>query len=101
SVARTQHRVARTYCQRAAPVASQWIDYTDPRVKTDQHALDCWWEVFNDPALNALIQTAYQQNLTLRVAGARIMEAQALRNIAAGNLFPQSQSAFADYTRNK
>jgi NodT family efflux transporter outer membrane factor (OMF) lipoprotein len=35
------------------------------------------------------------------VAGARILEAQAQRNIAAGNLFPQSQSAFADYTRVK
>ena len=41
------------------------------------------------------------QNLTLRVAGARILEAGPKLGIAVGNLFPQSQSAFADYARVK
>ncbi len=94
-------KVGPNYCPPAAPVASRWIDYADPRVKSDEQPLDAWWTVFNDATLNGLVATAYQQNLTLREAGARILEAQAQRNIAAGNLFPQSQSAFADYTRVK
>ena len=49
--------------------------------------------------LDNLIATAYRQNLTLRVAGLRILEARALRGIAAGELFPQSQQAFGDYSR--
>jgi NodT family efflux transporter outer membrane factor (OMF) lipoprotein len=57
--------------------------------------------VFNDQTLNGLIQTAYQQNLTLREAGARILEARAQLGIARGNLFPQEQFAFGDYSRIK
>ena len=49
-------------------MASQWIDYADPRVKSEEQQLSDWWTVFNDPTLNSLIQTAYQQNLTLRAA---------------------------------
>ena len=57
--------------------------------------------MFNDPTLTSLVQTAYQQNLTLRAAGARILEARALRGIAVGNLFPQEQFAFGEYSRIK
>ena len=85
------------YERPAGPVAEEWIDRADPRVKSTP-AQDCaWWTVFNDPVLNRLIDTAYQQNLDLRTAGARILEARARRNIAAGNLFPQSQTAVAAY----
>src|SRR5690606_31243778 len=48
---------------------------------------------------NGLVETAYRQNPNVRVAGARIQEARAIRNIAAGNLFPQIQTATADYMR--
>jgi outer membrane protein TolC len=85
----------------ATPVASEWIDYDDPRVKSEEQQLSQWWSVFNDPVLDSLIQTAYQQNLTLRTAGARILEARALRGIAAGDLFPQEQYAFGEYSRIK
>jgi NodT family efflux transporter outer membrane factor (OMF) lipoprotein len=70
-------------------------------VKSEEHQLTAWWTVFNDPILDSLIQTAYQQNLTLRAAGARILEARALRGIAVGNLFPQEQFAFGEYSRIK
>jgi NodT family efflux transporter outer membrane factor (OMF) lipoprotein len=53
--------------------------------------------VFNDPQLNGLIATASQQNLTLRIAGTRILQAQAIRGVAAGNMFPQFQQAFGSY----
>jgi outer membrane protein TolC len=94
-------KVGPNYSRPPAPVASEWIDYKDPRVKSDQPDLSEWWRVFNDPALNNLMETAYRQNLTLRVAGSRILAAQAQRGIAVGNLFPQVQQASASYTRNK
>lgn len=94
-------KVGPNYSRPPAPVASEWIDYTNPRVKSEEGELSAWWTVFNDPTLNRLVQTAYQQNLTLREAGARILEARAQLGIAQGNLFPQSQAAFGDYARVK
>lgn len=94
-------KVGPNYSRPAAPVASQWIDYANPRLKGDEEQLTAWWTVFNDVTLNRLMQAAYQQNLTLRVAGARILEARAQLGIARGTLFPQSQGAFADYASVK
>ncbi len=94
-------KVGPDYTRPPAPVACEWIDYQDPRVKSQEQDLSEWWHVFNDPALNSLMDTAYQQNLTLRVAGARILEARAIRGIAVGNLFPQLQQAFGGYSRTK
>jgi NodT family efflux transporter outer membrane factor (OMF) lipoprotein len=94
-------KVGPDYGRPPAPVASAWIDYADPRVRSEEIQLAGWWSVFNDATLNSLIQTAYQQNLSLRVAGARVLEARAQLGIAAGSLFPQSQSAFGDYARIK
>jgi outer membrane protein TolC len=93
-------KVGPKYCPPAAPVAKQWLDAGDPAVKTSPIQDAAWWRTFNDPVLDSLIATAYRQNLTVRVAGLRILEARALRGIAAGNLFPQDQAAIGDYTRN-
>jgi len=80
-----------------AQVAGTWIDFADPRVKSDPSADCAWWTVFNDPVLDHLIDTAYRQNLDLRAAGTRVIEARAQRGIAVGNLFPQQQSASMSY----
>jgi len=50
-----------------------------------------WWQVFNDPALNRLIEVARQDNLSLRIAGLRILESRAQLGIAGSNLYPQLQ----------
>src|SRR5690606_22903007 len=47
-----------------------------------------------------LIAEAYRQNLTVREAGARILEARMLRAIAAGNMFPQQQQVAGGYSVN-
>jgi outer membrane protein TolC len=41
-----------------------------------------WWEQFNDPVLTSLVHEACSQNLTLRQAGLRVLEAPPI--IAAG-----------------
>jgi NodT family efflux transporter outer membrane factor (OMF) lipoprotein len=90
-------KVGPNYQPPPAQVSPSWIDFADPRVKSDP-ATDCaWWAVFQDPVLDGLIDTAHRQNLDLRAAGTRIIEARAQRGIAVGNLFPQQQSAMMSY----
>ena len=94
-------KVGPNYCPPSAPVSSNWIDAADGRVRVDP-AQDCaWWTVFNDATLDGLIESAYRQNLDLRAAGARILESRAQRNIAIGNLFPQTQNAQANYVHGQ
>jgi len=50
--------------------------------------------------LNNLVQSAYQQNLTLREAGFRVLEARARYGLAVGELFPQDQTNFGGFTTN-
>ncbi len=57
-----------------------------------------WWTEFNDPVLDKLIQTAYEQNLSLRTAGLRILESRARRGLVKGNIYPQVQEATGDLT---
>ena len=92
-------KVGPNYCQPNAPVAQHWIDAADLH-PVDGSGIQCrWWTVFNDPKLNELILCAYRQNLTLREAGFRILQSRSLRDIATGNLFPQSQYASGAYSR--
>lgn len=93
--------VGPNYCRPMAPVADGWIDADNPVVKSVPTDYSHWWTVFNDPVLNRLVQTAYEQNLPLRIAGLRILEARAQRGIAAGSLFPQHQKLMAAYSRSK
>ena len=82
-----------------AAVAENWIDSDDASSLPPLPEFPDWWAVFNDPILNDLVQTAYEQNPSLREAGWRVMQARARRAIAAGNLFPQSQQGFGEYER--
>jgi NodT family efflux transporter outer membrane factor (OMF) lipoprotein len=90
-------KVGPNYSRPPAPVATEWIQATDPGVQ-DHHVQD-WWRVFQDPLLEALIVTAYEQNPTLRIAGTRVLQARAGQAIAVGNMFPQTQQAAASYSR--
>jgi len=92
-------KVGPNYHPPAAPVANEWIDWKDPAVDSKQAADPAWWRAFNDPVLDSLVGTAYRENLSLRSAGMRILEARAQRGIAVGELFPQLQDAFGSYTR--
>lgn len=80
-----------------ASVSSSWIDANDKRISSESPRGNDWWNVFNDPAIPALVDTAYRENLDLKTTVTRVLQSQAQRNIAAGNLFPQSQNAIGDY----
>ena len=60
-----------------------------------------WWQQFDDPQLNMLVEKAYSQNLGLRTAALRILESRALLGIAEGNMYPQSQAASGTLLRNR
>src|SRR5260221_9261108 len=47
-----------------------------------------WWTVFQDPQLQKLIRTALSENYDVRIATARILEAQALLGITRADQFP-------------
>ncbi len=85
----------------SAPVAIDWIEQKDSRVKSEAADYSRWWTVFDDPVLNSLIELAYRQNPSLQVAGLRVLEARAQLGIAVGNLFPQQQQVTAAYTYNQ
>ena len=57
-----------------------------------------WWRVFNDQVLDRLVETAWQQNNSLEIAGLRVLEARAQLGIAQGNRYPQSQLAAGNAT---
>lgn len=92
--------VGPSYTPPAAPVADEWSNARTPEITADPVVEDGWWTVFEDAALNQLIQTATEQNLDLKAAACRIAEARALLNVTRGNLFPQTQEAFGQYSRD-
>jgi NodT family efflux transporter outer membrane factor (OMF) lipoprotein len=94
-------RVGPEYGRPAAPVADDWIDATDARLQDESADYRQWWTVFEDDTLNELIALAYSQNITLREAGYRVLEARELRAVVAGSLFPQTQEAFGDFTQTQ
>jgi NodT family efflux transporter outer membrane factor (OMF) lipoprotein len=59
-----------------------------------------WWQTFADPTLDRLVETALAQNLGVREAGARVAEARALRDAAAGGRYP-TVSTSASVTRRR
>jgi multidrug efflux system outer membrane protein len=59
-----------------------------------------WWDVFQDDQLRALIRSALQQNLDLRIAATRILQAQAQLGITRADQFP-TVDAGASTSRNR
>jgi NodT family efflux transporter outer membrane factor (OMF) lipoprotein len=91
-------KVGPNYGTPCAPVAEHWIDEADIHAAEGQD-LSRWWTIFHDPTLDRLILCAYQQNLTLREAAFRILQARALLGIARGELFPETQNVAGSYQR--
>lgn len=93
-------KVGPNYCRPVAPVSTQWIDAADSRVHSQTTDLTDWWQTFNDPVLNDLVRTAYDQNLNVRRAAFRILQARAELGIARGFFFPQQQYMNGGFSQN-
>src|SRR5262249_28037190 len=74
-------------------VSENWLESGDRRVSSGSATYRDWWTAFNDPVLNDLVVRAYRENLSLRQAGVRVLQARAQLGIAVGEVFPQTQQA--------
>ena len=66
---------------------------------TTEEDLDFWWQAFNDPVLNGLIETARQKNSTLQIAALAIVQSRALLGIATSSQYPQQQQLNGSWSR--
>ena len=71
-----------------APLQDRWMEEHEPQVRSGPEPR-LWWTVFGDPVLDHLVRLAYEQNIPLRVAGARIYQARARLGIAIGEQYPR------------
>jgi outer membrane protein, multidrug efflux system len=59
-----------------------------------------WWRLYNDPALDELIAATRKNNTDMRLAAARVQEADAVLREARGALFPEVSGSYGA-TRNR
>jgi NodT family efflux transporter outer membrane factor (OMF) lipoprotein len=78
-----------------AGIDAPWIAHANTD-KIDQS----WWKALGDPVLNDLIARAATDNFDVRIAKARLQEARANRDAAAGRALP-SVSATGSATENQ
>jgi NodT family efflux transporter outer membrane factor (OMF) lipoprotein len=79
-----------------------WQDLDDPQLSGDPLVDPRWWrEAFDDPVLDRLIDEALAQNLSLRSAGLRVLQAQQSLSIAMGKRFPQQQALTGSAQANR
>jgi NodT family efflux transporter outer membrane factor (OMF) lipoprotein len=81
-----------------ADIPPGWSDAVAGGLQASPIKQPQWWRAFNDPLLNRLVETAWQQNNSLEIAGLRVLESRAQLGIAQGNKYPQSQLAAGSAT---
>ena len=70
------------------PIPEKW---KKEGTRSDKY-LAQWWKTFHDPTLNTLVEKTYAQNLDIKSAGLRIVQARAALGISEGLAFPQVQT---------
>jgi len=68
--------VGPNFQQPKATVSETWLE-TDPRVSAESTTYREWWKAFDDPVLDHLVERAYEDNLSLRSAAVRVLQARA------------------------
>ncbi len=76
-----------------AQLNPEWLDSGKSRIVSEPAENALWWRTFDDPALTALVERGYQQNLPLQAAGAQVLQARAQLATAIGEEYPQQQQA--------
>ncbi len=79
---------------------SDWsVEKAAQDTQQSEQKLQQWWQQFNDPTLNQLVEIASQQNLDLEAAGLRIVQARSLLGISTGLQYPQVQTVSGNLAR--
>jgi len=90
-----------TYEEPETPVQDEWSGVETAALSSNPPLDPQWWKsAFNDPVLNALVESALEQNLSLRSAALRVMQSQQQLAIAMGNRYPQTQAMSGEVNTN-
>lgn len=66
------------YCSPEVTLPDNWSEELAPGISNEGESLGGWWQNFQDPELNLLMERAVACNLDLKLAGARLCQARAL-----------------------
>ncbi|KTD22560.1 efflux transporter outer membrane subunit [Legionella londiniensis] len=88
------------YREPGKKIAEHWLP-KKPVDKSAQLKNANWWKAFHDPTLTALIKQGYCNNLSLQIAGVRVLQARAQLAQSVGQLYPQQQALIGNYTYNR
>ncbi len=92
--------VGPNYQRPETSLPAAWQEGRQSGVDAQAAELTHWWQEFNDPLLNSLVERAVKSNLDLRIAEARIREARASLEVMTAGYWPGLNSA-ASYTRSR
>lgn len=83
--------VGPTYSPPENTTCNQWVSTEEDDADSLSHGDPAaeWWKIFQDPLLEKYIQLAAYYNNDLLTAESNILQARAMRTIAASSLFPQ------------
>ncbi len=93
-------QVGPDYVRPEYSVPDQWHQKAVQGLEDGSADLQTWWNVFNDPVLESLIQRSCAENLDLQIAYARVMESRALLGVATGEYWPDVDAVGA-YSRSR
>lgn len=80
------------FIQPQAPLEDEWLDADPGHFRQTPESLADWWQRFDDPTLDRLVRLTQENNNNLKIAGLRVLEAQANLGIATGARYPQTQA---------
>jgi len=76
-----------------ATIEKEWLNAEDKSLEMTKPLEAKWWEsAFHDETLNHLIEMSLNENLSLRSAGLRVLQARQKLAIAVGSQYPQTQA---------
>jgi NodT family efflux transporter outer membrane factor (OMF) lipoprotein len=89
------------YSEPTAEVQPDWIAYESKALADSPPVESGWWSAaYQDPVLDQLIEATLAQNLSLRSAGLRVLQARQQLAITIGNRYPQQQQLTGEAERS-
>jgi NodT family efflux transporter outer membrane factor (OMF) lipoprotein len=88
------------YSEPETILPDSWHQAATDGLLDGQAGIQTWWEYFNDPQLNDLIESAWQGNLDVKQAQSRVYQGRYQRAIAAGEKVPQID-AIGSFSRQR
>jgi len=76
-----------------APAAAPFVS-ARPAIASADAPPDQWWRLYDDPALDTLVQEALTENQDLKVAAANLLKARGVLDQAKAGLFPTTDLSF-------